>query len=86
MNEPVLHILLVEDNLADQRLLRESLAEAASQVQIVAVEDLTAALAHLEKTGFDAMLLDLSLPDSHGIETIDRALAAAPHCLAAAAE
>ncbi len=63
-------ILLVEDNPGDARLLREMLAQAApGQFQLTLVERLGAALQSLGQASFDLVLLDLSLPDSHGLET-----------------
>lgn len=42
------------------------------------VGSLSAALARLPAGGIDAMLLELTLPDSQGIETVERLFAAAP--------
>lgn len=62
--------LLVEDNPGDARLLRELLVEASTEdIQLVHVERLAEAIQHLCHETFDVMLLDLSLPDSRGLET-----------------
>lgn len=68
----MIRILLVEDNPGDVRLLKETLAEAdASDLQILATADrLMAAGEILARQEFDLVLLDLSLPDSHGLQTI----------------
>jgi sigma-B regulation protein RsbU (phosphoserine phosphatase) len=72
-------ILLVEDNPGDARLLRESLREAHSlDFTLSHAETLGAGLRALEDGATDVVLLDLSLPDAHGIETVERMLAAAP--------
>jgi hypothetical protein len=42
------------------------------------VRQLSKGLARLSKKGIDAVLLELSLPDSHGIETFDKLFIAAP--------
>ena len=67
----LLNILLVEDNPGDIRLLQEILTEVPNvQYQITAAMTLRAAIEHLTKTSripFDAILLDLSLPDSQGL-------------------
>jgi Flp pilus assembly CpaE family ATPase len=64
-------LLLVEDNPGDVRLVREMLAEAdAGLFQVTAAGNLVAALDALAHTqGFDVALVDLSLPDSQGLET-----------------
>jgi signal transduction histidine kinase len=73
-----LKVLLVEDNPDDADLLREALAESRGErVEVVAVETLREGLAHLVSTPVDLLLLDLSLPDSQGLETVTRALAGA---------
>lgn len=66
-----IHILLVEDNPADVRLIREMLLASASERMLLdSVITLADALAHIEQHHYDAILLDLSLPDSHGIDTL----------------
>ncbi|RCJ23593.1 hybrid sensor histidine kinase/response regulator [Nostoc sp. ATCC 43529] len=63
-------ILLVEDNPGDVFLLQEFLKEVNTVVvELMPVERLSKALNHLEKEIFDVILLDLSLPDSQGLET-----------------
>lgn len=65
------HILLVEDNKADARLVERRL-EAAQRVRcgVEHAEWLSSALMLAKNKRFDLVLLDLSLPDSHGIDTI----------------
>ncbi|MBW4672477.1 MAG: response regulator [Desmonostoc geniculatum HA4340-LM1] len=63
-------VLLVEDNPGDVFLLQEFLKEVNTVVvELMPVERLEKALNHLAKEIFDVILLDLSLPDSQGIET-----------------
>jgi PAS domain S-box-containing protein len=74
-----LKVLLVEDNLADARLVRELLREAgAGMVLLTHAERLRQAVSLLRDGGFNAILLDLSLPDSDGLETFARARQEAP--------
>jgi two-component system, cell cycle sensor histidine kinase and response regulator CckA len=71
-NSPI-KILLVEDNIGDVRLLQENLKEVNSiQFQLTAVEWLRDALVCLAQEQFDIILLDLSLPDSHGLNSFNR--------------
>src|ERR1700721_2229223 len=78
MTAPRLRVLLVEDNAADARLIRESLAEGSEEpFDLETVDTLEMGLKRLSAGGIDAMLLDLGLPDSFGAETFARAKARA---------
>ncbi|MEK6670687.1 MAG: PAS domain S-box protein [Nitrospirota bacterium] len=69
-----MRILLVEDNPGDIRLLQEYLKEgsAAGGFQITQVGRLSTGLERLAEARFDAVLLDLALPDSQGLDTLVR--------------
>ncbi len=71
--------LLIEDNPGDARLIKELLAEEpAAPFQIICVDRLQRGLELLSSEKIDVLLLDLSLPDSHGLETFAKAYAHAP--------
>ncbi|MFQ5817728.1 MAG: sensor histidine kinase [Terriglobia bacterium] len=73
MDEQCLRVLLVEDNPGDARLVEMGLAEAGPQrFQVERAERLVAANNRLRAGTFDVVLLDLSLPDSQGIDTLKR--------------
>jgi DNA-binding NtrC family response regulator len=73
-------LLLVEDNPADARMISTALRSADSQqFTLVHVEQLSVALSWLEKKQFAVILLDLSLPDSWGLDTIKQIQTRAPH-------
>jgi PAS domain S-box-containing protein len=74
---PPLKVLLVEDNPADARLVQEMLKDLHRQIELTHAPRLRDALAHLRSQAFSAILLDLSLPDSDGLETFVRARAEA---------
>ncbi len=77
---PELRILLIEGNPADARLIKEILAEVRDvRVIIEWVDQLHLGLDRLAAGGIEAMLLDLSLPESQGIDTFTTAFARAPH-------
>jgi len=64
-------ILLVEDNPGDARLVSMLLEQShLHPVHIVHVTRLAEAAEQLERERFDAVLLDLGLPDSSGLDTI----------------
>ncbi|MGL5061176.1 MAG: ATP-binding protein [Microcoleus sp.] len=72
-------ILLVEDNPADADLLAELLEVSVGvQWELVSVEFLREAIAQVTEQPFDVVLLDLSLPDSRGLETLTRLREVAP--------
>ncbi len=73
------NILLIEDNLAEARLLREILKEAKfRQFSLVHVKRLGEALERLKQDYFDVILLDLTLPDSQGLASLARLICHAP--------
>jgi signal transduction histidine kinase len=73
-----LHLLLIEDNPGDARLLTELLRELPGTTEITHVDRLSEAAHHLKSARPSLILLDLSLPDSHGIDTVSRTLELAP--------
>jgi diguanylate cyclase (GGDEF)-like protein len=78
MIEPVVRVLLIEDNPGDARLIKEALAESsATRFQVEVVQTLADGLVRLAEEDIDAALIDLSLPDSVGLETFHRARAGA---------
>ncbi len=79
MNDEPMHILLIEDNPGDARLIREMIRELNSQFTLHAFNTLADGLAALHDQVFDLILLDLSLPDSFGVETVELACAKAPN-------
>ena len=75
-------VLVVEDDDADVRLIKEALASnGASPFRVDWVRQLSTALERLAGGGVDVVLLDLTLPDAQGIATFDRVFAAAPEAL-----
>ncbi len=77
---PIL-LLLIEDNPGDARLVREHLLDAsgAQRIDVREAPSLASGRSFVEEGGKpNVVLLDLSLPDSFGLETLARWLAVAP--------
>lgn len=71
--------LLVEDNPDDAVLLSENLAESRQvKVHLTLTQRLDEAVQLVLQEEFEIILLDLSLPDSQGLQTVERMLKAAP--------
>jgi signal transduction histidine kinase len=67
------HVLLVEDNPGDADLACERLAEAdAPSFRVTRASTLSQAIELLEGAQVDAIILDLNLPDSQGVDTVRR--------------
>ena len=72
-NCTVFKVLLVEDNLAQAKLLQELLLDVQGiRVTLSHVQRLSEAIEALNQNDFDVILLDLSLPDSQGLDTLVR--------------
>ena len=79
MAQTSLRLLLVEENLAHVRLFQKHLARTRATVEHLEVaESLTEALEHLRRARFDLVVLDLSLPDAHGLTALQRVRETAP--------
>jgi signal transduction histidine kinase len=79
MEKKVLQVLLVEDNASDARLLREMLSkEKQGSFELTHLTHMRQAEIRLSEGGIDIVLLDMGLPDGHGLEILRRARAAAP--------
>lgn len=74
--EPVT-VLVVEDSPADARQITALLGEIAALV-VQSADRLASALERLSAGGIDLVILDLSLPDSQGLETFFSVRAQAP--------
>ncbi|CAK0761108.1 Response regulator [Azospirillaceae bacterium] len=72
-------LLLVEDTPSDAKVVRICLGAAGKEVyEIIVATTLKAAIDHSHSEDFNVVLLDLSLPDSSGVDTITRLYAVSP--------
>src|SRR5262245_66508995 len=74
-----MHVLPIENNEDDACLIGELLTERiASDIELEWTDQLESGLTRVTKGNIDVVLLDLSLPDSHGLETLEKIQAQAP--------
>ena len=72
-------VLLIEDNAGDARLICEMIAEEPdAPFEVECAERLAQGLERLSAGGIGLVLLDLSLPDSMGLETFAKVYAHSP--------
>ena len=70
MSEQTIRILLIEDNPGDRRLIEEAFKEVSdTPVEIEWTDRLSSGIDIIQGKFIDAVLLDLSLPDSTGLDT-----------------
>jgi two-component system cell cycle sensor histidine kinase/response regulator CckA len=70
MEDLPLRVLLIEDNPADARMIHEMLKGLRDRVpELTTADSLSTGIETLARGGQDAVLLDLSLPDSQGFDT-----------------
>jgi diguanylate cyclase (GGDEF)-like protein len=68
----MIRVLLVENNPADAQRALDLLRETEKgQIEVVHVERLSNALHRLGRESFDAILMDRTLVDTHGLDTLD---------------
>ena len=76
-----LRVLIVEDNELDARSVMKALAaDHIRDFEVTRVSELVEAVERLEQAHFDCILLDLSLPDSVGLVSVDVLSEQAPGC------
>ncbi len=72
MTSHQIHALLIEDDPDDILLLKESLAEVGpGKVKLDCADRLSRGLIQLSGQSYDVLLLDLNLPDSRGLDTLN---------------
>ena len=73
-------ILIIEDNIGDQLILKEFLADSSIDfIQTDCVSRLTEGIDHIENQPYDIVFLDLNLPDSEGLVTFKKLLEKFPN-------
>jgi len=68
----MIRVLLVQDNPRDAKRAIEMLREKEiGQIEVTHVERLSSALRRLNQESFDAIIMDQTLVDTHGLDTLD---------------
>lgn len=79
MDDKLIKILIIEDNPEDLRIIEEMLKEVENPAfELHSSKRLSDGLKCLVRDGFDILLLDLSLPDSVGLDTFSSVYEQAP--------
>jgi diguanylate cyclase (GGDEF)-like protein len=79
MLDKPLNVLLIEDDANERQLIQDILAaNRRVAVHVTSADRLSTGLQYLQEGGIDVILLDLSLPDSQGMDTFFATRAAAP--------
>ncbi|HHS95637.1 MAG TPA: response regulator, partial [Phaeodactylibacter sp.] len=68
------NILVIEDNLADLKLVELRLEEASIKYELFHADTLFEGITMVSEKNIDIVLLDLSLPDSSGFKTLSKFL------------
>lgn len=80
MKGKALQILLVEDHAGDVRSLREKFSTGKpGSFELTHFARVSEPMIHLAKGGVEIVLLDLGLPDAHGLDTVRRAHEVSPN-------
>jgi two-component system cell cycle sensor histidine kinase/response regulator CckA len=72
-------VLVVEDDPWFVQFLRDTLPPLSAELEVSVATKLAPAIAALKAQSFDAVLLDLNLPDSSGLQTLQQITAANTH-------
>lgn len=68
----MIRVLLVQDNPVDAKRAIEMLREKEKgEIEVTHVERLSSALRRLNQESFDAIVMDQTLVDTHGLDTLD---------------
>jgi signal transduction histidine kinase len=80
MHKELIKLLLVDDDAGDRKMVKLALDQSsnAADFNIETAETLSQATEYLKSKEYDVVLLDLGLPDSGGINTVQKAHEANP--------
>jgi len=67
-----LEVLVVDDDFADRKIIRRTIAEKAINVNVVEASSVADGLSKLKEQRFDIILLDYKMPNGNGLELVER--------------
>ena len=67
-----LNVLLVDDDIADRKIIRRTLAENVTEVKVVEASSVAEGLGIMQSQNFDVILLDYRMPDVSGLEMVQQ--------------
>lgn len=67
-----LDVLVVDDDFADRKIIRRTIAEHAYDVNVIEATSVAEGLAALKERSFDVILLDYKMPNGNGIELVKK--------------
>src|SRR4030042_2039341 len=75
MHKELIKLLLVDDDAADRKIVKLALDQSSNvaDFNVETAETLSEATEYLKNKSYDVVLLDLGLPDSSGINTVQKA-------------
>ena len=81
MDAKLINLLLVEDAPSDCHFLKQALSDCSEimNFNVETTQNLSETLEHLNSRNFDIILLDMELPDSSGIDTVEKIHSKSPH-------
>lgn len=81
MHKELIKLLLVDDDVADRKVVKLALNQSSNVMDfnVETAETLAQATEYLKNKDYDVVLLDLGLPDSGGINTVQKAHEANPN-------
>ena len=79
MQQEPLHVLVIDDDAEDRWLVRRRLLDGSAPVVVVEAGSLTEAVTAANQQPIDVVMLDMSLPESCGLSTLQRFKQTVPH-------
>ncbi|MEM9587747.1 MAG: response regulator [Planctomycetota bacterium] len=74
MSTPI-RVLLIEDDACDAAIVSRALSRGNEAIEVTHVADLHGGISALDRKRFHAIILDLGLPDSDGLDGVARLVA-----------
>ncbi|MBV1872116.1 MAG: response regulator [Gammaproteobacteria bacterium] len=70
LKKPINRLLVIEDNEISKEEIIATFS--AQQIEVVSVDSGAEAISHIKESHFDCMILDLDLPDTNGLDLLEK--------------